>query len=151
MHLFWRGSGSVNFFGPNSDPGDALIYYGSFDGEDWSTKQLPLPTIPNAVSAWGPGMVEWQEDLWVGWRGDQARDDRPEDTKLYFAKMDAEGRWEALDLLDDPLARSAFAPALTTTYEGQRLWIFWRGPFDRGKGVDDQKIYSASFPAFSQP
>ena len=153
LYALWRGTGSVTFYGPNSDPGDPYIYYGFYDGKNWSTLQLPLPRVmgtnaswsPGAVTSWSPGAVDWMGNLFVGWRGDQARGDVPSDSTLSFGLKSRDDQWEEIDLFNGESPGSAFSPSMVVDGRSGRLWVFWRGEFDRQTGIDDQKIYSASF------
>lgn len=148
LYGLWRGTGSMTFYGPNSAPGDPSIYFGWLDHDEWSTSQLPLPTIPGASTAWSPGAVEWKEKLLVGWRGDQARGEKPEDPTLSFALYQGHERWETLELFGQSKPESAFAPAMTVDRGTGRLWVFWRGVLNSEEKIDNQQIYTASFADF---
>ncbi len=145
LYGLWRGTGSLTFYGPNSDPGDPNIYYGSLDGNRWSTLQLPLPTIPGALTAWSPGAVEWKGGLLVGWRGDQQKGRDPGDETLSFARLTSARQWETIELFEDAKPASAFAPSMAVDPREEVLWVFWRGGFNRESSNDDQQIYSATF------
>ncbi len=145
LYAVWRGTGSLTFLGPNSDPGDPLLYHGFFDGETWSTFQLPLPIIPKAQSAWTPGAVAWGGGLLVGWRGDQPRGKTPGNPALSFALLQGDDEWRSVNLFGENPPGSAFGPAMAVDPNGEVLQLFWRGVFDRASGEDDQQIYTATF------
>lgn len=141
LYALWRGTGSLTFYGPNSDPGDPFIYYAFFDGESWSALNLPLPTVPGALTAWGPGAVEWKGGLCIGWRGDQPRFGAPGSSEMRFANLHDESGWKSLDLFGASRHGSAFGPAMASDKKQGKLWVAWRGVYDREKGTDDQQLY----------
>lgn len=145
LYALWRGTGSLTLLGPNSDPGDPLIYYAWFDGASWSARNLPLPTVPSANTAWGASATEWDGKLCIGWRGDQPWDGAEGDQSIYFASLDEFGRWEPLDCFDELNLESAFGPSMASDPEGEELWVAWRGIFDSQQGIDDQGLYLARF------
>lgn len=143
LYAVWRGTGSVTFYGPNSDPGDPLIYYASFDGRVWSAATLPLPTIPGAATAWGAAAATWNGHLCVGWRGEQPWDGAKGDQTLHFAILEDSGSWKPLKLFEGTNPASAFGPFMASSKDS--LWIAWRGGFDSGRALDDQSLYLSSF------
>lgn len=145
LYGFWRGTGSVAFYGPNSDPGDSLIYYASFDGTAWSAQNLPLPTIPNAGTAWGASAADWNGRLCVGWRGVQPWDAAKGDQLLHFGVLTSNQVWRPLKLFKTSLPSSAFGPSLAADPRKNELWVAWRGSYDSAQGLDDQALYLASF------
>ncbi len=156
LYVLWRGTGSITFYGPNSDPGDPSIYYGFLTEGEWSTRQLPLPIIPGALTAWSPGAVAWHDHLLVAWRGDQQRGDTRADSSVSLAWYDGNQNWHTIDLFANSKPRSAFAPSLAVDETDENLWMFWRGEFDLESGINDQQIYAttlskASFETEAMP
>jgi hypothetical protein len=145
LYAVWRGTGSVTFHGPNSEPGDPLIYYASFDGTSWSAKNLPLPTIPGASTAWGASAADWNGLLCVGWRGNQPWDGAKGDQLIHFAVLTEDKGWQPLDVFKDAKPASAFGPFLASDSANGELWVAWRGAYDSARGIDDQTLYLTGF------